>query len=420
MDEPRKAPAGEDSAKLEKPAIVLPPAEKGQPVSSYISRVQAPGVGTGEKGASTLQELAFAKGLGKILTFYSTLLVQEGAEGNKNVVYHGNVVINKDRHGIDVSTRTLQVPGTFKDASVFEIDMDRILVDFKEFALLMDDFFDFLRINVPSIVFLHNAEAFLSRSFKVKESSSAAAFIIRFTQFIVDRVFQRDKLVLVIVSDNPRAMENRFFNTVDFTVDIDLPTREERELYLKHLFSPEFTVDFSLASSEMEGWTWGDIEAFAKHAMLQKQARELKDVSAKFLLDAVHGDNDLDRFTPPSSRFAIRNLNARGDESAPRVQAQTPTPGTSGIQAGFAVGIPQPVDDPFKELLWESAADREYDAVVRVLEHMEKGVFMQDDRACLARYPFLLHDDVLTAKRKLDAAKNKIDVIKKHFRGKSA
>lgn len=78
------------------------------------------------------------------------------------------------------------------------------------------------------------------------------------------------------------------------------------------------------------------------------------------------------------------------------------------------------MDDPFKEVLWESAADRDYDAIARVLEHMEKGLFMQEDRAYLARYPFLLHDDILTAKRKLDAAKNKIDVIKKHFRGKSS
>jgi hypothetical protein len=419
MDEPRKAPAGDDAAKLEKPAIVLPPTEKGQPVSPYITRVQAPVAGGGESSASTLQELAFAKGLGKVLGFYSTLIVQEGAEANKNMVYHGNVVVNKDHHGIDVSTRTLKVPGGLKDVSLFEIDMDRILVDFKEFALQMDDFFDFLRINVPSIVFLYNAEAFLSRAFKVKESSSAAIFIIRFTQFIVERVFQRDKLVLVIVTDTPRAMEKRFLNTVDFTVDIDLPTKEEREFYLKHLLSPEATVDFSLVTSEMDGWTWGDIEAFAKHAALQKQAKELKDVSAKFLLDAMRGDNDLDRFTQPSSKFAAPTVNQRGNDPVPRVPAQPPAPGSNGMQAGMMGGILQPMDDPFKELLWESAADREYDSVARVLEHMEKGVFVQEDRVCLARYPFLLHDDILIAKRKLDAAKNKIDIIKKHFRGKN-
>jgi hypothetical protein len=418
MDEPRKAPAGDDAAKLVKPAIVLPPTEKGQPVSSYIARVQAPVADGGAKGASTLQELAFAKGLGKILSFYSTMVVHEGAVTNKNIIYHGNVVINRDHHDIDVSTRMLQVPAGLKDASFFEIDMDRILVDFKEFALMMDDFFDFLRINVPSIVFLHNADAFLSRSFKVKESSSAATFIVRFTQLIVERVLQREKLVLVIVTDNLRALERRVLNTVDFTVEIDLPTREERELYLKHLLSPESAVDFSLVTSEMEGWTWGDIEAFAKHAMLQKQAKELKDVSAKFLLDSVHGDNDLDRFTQPSSKFAIPPANQRGDEPTPR-SPQPPAPTMNGIQGGQAGGIPPAVDDPFKELLWESAADREYDVVARVLEHMEKGVFMQEDRACLARYPFLLHDDILTAKRKLDAAKNKIDLIKKHFRGKS-
>ena len=422
MDKPRKAPAGEDATKLEKPAMALPPAEKGQPVSSYISRVQSRCAAASEKGVSNLQELAFAKGLAKILAFYGTLVVQEGGGGNKNIVYHGNVVVNKNHHGIDVSTGELKIPGAFKEVSMFEVDMDKILVDFKDFALMMDDFFDFLRINVPSIVFLHHADAFLSRSFKVKESSSAATFIIRFSQFIVNRVFQRDKLVLVIVTDNPRAIEPRYLNTVDFTVDIDLPKREERELYLHHLLSPEGTVDFSIVSGEMEGWTWGDIEAFAKHAMLQKQVKELKDVSAKFLLDAMHGDNDLDEFIPPSTRFTTQKAKHRGDEHEPRAphQQQQPVLVPSGILANPASGIQQLVDDPFKEVLWESAADRDYDAIARVLEHMDKGVFMQEDRACLAMYPFIIHDDILTAKRKLDAAKNKIDMIKRHFRGKTS
>ncbi|MBN2153805.1 MAG: hypothetical protein JW839_20270 [Candidatus Lokiarchaeota archaeon] len=419
MDEPGKAPTGEDAAKLTRPAISLPPAEKGQPVSSYITRLQLPGGAIGEKGASTLQELAFVKGLTKILGFYSTLAVSEVAEGSKNLVYHGNVLVDKGHHGIDVSTKALQLAGASKEMLIFEVDMDRILVDFKEFALAMDDFFDYLRINVPSIVFLHNADTFLARSFKVKESSSASSFIIRFTRFIVEREFLRDKLVLVIVTDNPHAVDRRFLNTVDFTVDVDMPTRDERELYLKHLLSPEGPVDFSLVSSEMDGWTWGDIEGFAKHAMLQKQTKELKDVSAKFLLDAIHGENDLDEYIPPSSRFTAPKGNQRGDEPTTRAPVQPQAPGPGSIQSSPVSGVQRVVDDPFKEVLWESAADRDYDAIARAIEHMEKGVFMQEDRACLARYPFLLHDDLLTAKRKLDAAKNKIDVIKKHFRAKT-
>ncbi|MEX2684587.1 MAG: hypothetical protein Q6373_023655 [Candidatus Sigynarchaeota archaeon] len=420
MDEPRKATAGEGMAKMEKPAMALPQAEKGSPVSSYISRIQARDIVGSEKGPSTLQELAFAKELAKIIAFYSALLVKSGARDDKNIVYHGNVIVNKNHHGIDVSTRELKLPDTSKEFPMFEVDMDKILVDFKEFALSMDDFFDFLRINVPSAVFLHNAETFLSRSFKIKESSSAATFILRFSQFIVNRIFQRDKLVLIIVTDNPRAIEPRYLNTVDFTVDIDLPKREERELYLKHLISPDGMIDFSLVTGEMEGWTWADIEAFAKYAMLQKQAKELKEVSAKFLLDAIHGDNDLDEFIPPSSRFTTQRANKPGDEPEQRVppQAQSPVLVPGGNQSNIASGIQQLVDDPFKEVLWESAADRDYDAIARVLEHLDKGVFMQEDRAFLVRYPFLLHDDILTAKRKLDAAKNKIDMIKRHFRAK--
>lgn len=419
MDEPRKAPAGDNAAKMEKPAVAFQPAEKGQPVSAFVTRLQPLPPSNDGKGASTLQELAFVKGLGKILGFYATLALQEGEGANKNLVYHGNVVINKDHHGIDVSTGTLQVPASFKDMSLFEIDLDRILVDFKEFAVVMDDFFDFLRLNVPSIVFLRNADAFLSKAFKVKDSSSASAFIVRFTQFIVNRVFQRDKVVLVIVTDNPRAMERRFLNTIDFTIDIDVPTKEERELYLKHLLSPESTADLALVASEMEAWTWGDIEAFAKHASLQKQIKGLKDISAKFLLDAIRGDNDLDRFARPSSKLNLPIASPRGDDPAPVAMVQQPARATNGIQTTIAAGIQPLADDPFKELLWESAADREYDAVARVLDHMEKGMFMQEDRMIIARYPFLLHDDILTAKRKLDAAKNKIDVIRKHFKGKS-
>lgn len=85
---------------------------------------------------------------------------------------------------------------------------------------------------------------------------------------------------------------------------------------------------------------------------------------------------------------------------------------------GSAQQFPVPSSgDPFKELLWQSAAEEDYDTLVRILDHLENGVFMQEDRGYLAKYPFLLLDDILTAKRKLDAAKNKIDVIKKHFKG---
>jgi hypothetical protein len=423
MDEPRKALASESEAKVDKAAAVLPPAENGQPVSTYISRVNPARLNGDGNETSSLQDLAFAKGLGKILAFYATLVTKDGDEPRKNIMFHGNVVINKNHHGIDVSTRTLQVPIEAKDILAFEIDMDRILVDFKEFALMMDDFFDYLRLNVPSIVFLHNADAFLSRSFKVKESSSAASFIIRFTKFIVERIVQRDKIILVIVVDNPRVMEKRFSNTVDFTIDVDLPSPEERTVYLKHLLHPDAAVDFTLASSEMNGWTWGDIEAFTKHALLQKQSKGLKEISAKFLLDAIHGENDLDGFTLPSARLVSVPGRGKEDDEERRATGNTTTwaSGSGGqLTRPFLTSTPlnQATEDPFKEMLWEEAADREYDTVARVLDHMDKGVFLQEDRTCLARYPFLLHDDILTAKRKLDAAKNKIDLIKKHFKGK--
>nr|MDO8110232.1 hypothetical protein [Candidatus Sigynarchaeota archaeon] len=224
---------------------------------------------------------------------------------------------------------------------------------------------------------------------------------------------------LVVVSDNPKTIDKRLLNSIDFMVDMDVPTREEREFYLKHLFEPEASVNFAMITDEMDEWTWGDIESFAKHAMIQKQSMEMKELSTKFLLDALHGENGLDRFDPPSVKLQKGLSRSKIDDDEPRGTTSTAAKKEPPIMANASIPASSPgrPDDPFKELLWQSAAEQDYDALIRTLDHLEKGVYVQEDRSLLFRYPFLLEDEVLVAKRKLEAAKNKIDMIKKHFKG---
>lgn len=419
MDEQKKISERDADTKEQTPENVLAVAEKSLPVANYISRVPLQAGESTDKDATTVQELILARSLGNVIKLYTSMLKEEGEISIKNLVFSGNIIVNKNFQDIQLFIKNQQFQETCKEFSSFEIDLEQILIDFKEFALVMDEFFDFLKINVPSIVFLHNADGFLSRAYKAKETSSFTAFIMRFFRFFAEKNVTHDKIVLIILSDNPRTFDKRLLNVIDFTIDVDAPSKEEREFYLKHLLEPENGIDFGMIATEMDGWSWNDIEGFAKHVIMQKHAKELKEMSTKFLLDAMHGENSLEEFVPPSIK-SLKQASSRRteDDGSHGIAIAGNRRDGDAMANGSAQQFPVPSSgDPFKELLWQSAAEEDYDTLVRILDHLENGVFMQEDRGYLAKYPFLLLDDILTAKRKLDAAKNKIDVIKKHFKG---
>lgn len=419
MDEQKKDSTKDADIKDTTPDTVIAATEKSLPVATYISRVQLQVGESADKEATTVQELILTRRLSNFIKLYASMLKEESEPSIKNLVFSGNVIVNKNFQDIQLFIKNQQFQDACKDFSSFEIDLEQVLIDFKEFALMMDDFFDFLKMNVPSIVFLHNADAFLSRAYKGKETGQFTTFTMRFFRFFAEKNVKHDKIVLVVLSDNPRSYEKRLLNVIDFTIDVDAPVKEEREFYLKHLLEPEEGIDLGMIAAEMEGWTWTDIDAFAKHIIMQMQAKELKEISTKFLLDAMHGENGMEEFVPPSVKAAKHASPhwADDDGSHATTIAASRRDGEVAVNAPVQQMPVQASSDPFKELLWQAAAEDNYDAIVRVLDHLENGVFMQEDRVYLARYPFLLLDDILTAKRKLDAAKNKIDMIKKHFKG---
>jgi hypothetical protein len=419
MDEQKKMYERAADTKEESTDNVLAAAEKSLPVANYISRVQLQGGETPGKDATTVQEMILARSLGNIIKLYASMLKDEGNNPIQNLVFSGNVIVNKDFQEIRLFMKNQQLQDASKDFSSFEIDLEQIIIDFKEFALVMEDFFDFLKMNVPSIVFLHNADGFLSKAYKARETSSFTAFTMRFFRFFAEKNVKHDKIVFVILADTPKTFDRRLLNAIDFTLDVDAPAREEREYYLKHLFEPENAIDYAVIATEMDGWTWNDIECFAKHVMMQKHAKELAEMSTKFLLDAVHGENGLEEFMAPSIKALKQAARHKDDDESGHVSKTSSNRRDGEVVPGKSMpALPvQSSGDPFKELLWQSAAEDDYDTLVRVLDHLENGMFVQEDRIYLARYPFLLLDDILTAKRKLDAAKNKIDMIKKHFKG---
>nr|MDO8115220.1 hypothetical protein [Candidatus Sigynarchaeota archaeon] len=195
MDEPKKAPSNETDTRAEKPIAVLATADKGQTVVNYITRVQPASPETKQALGAPVQELVVVKNLAKILKFYSTMIKQGETSANKNLLYSGNVIVNKNFQDIEFITKLLEVDEAGKEFSMFVIDIERILIDFKEFSIIMDDFFDYVKINIPSIIFLYNSDAFLSKAYKARETSAFTTFSINFSRFFVERNVRNDKIV---------------------------------------------------------------------------------------------------------------------------------------------------------------------------------------------------------------------------------
>ena len=77
------------------------------------------------------------------------------------------------------------------------------------------------------------------------------------------------------------------------------------------------------------------------------------------------------------------------------------------------------IDDPFKEQLWQVAASKDYDAIVKALDNLEKGVIEEAGRVLFSRYPFIIVEEPFEAKKKMDASKKKLELINKNFKTES-
>lgn len=327
-----------------------------------------------------------------IARFYDQIIkVPMDKHPGRNLRYSGIVLVEREQQDVEDIIAVHLAGSTHPTAPVYRF-VPALLHEGKmgnEHAV--PETIEFLKVNAPILVVASDDG---SESFR------------QFSNDIAINGFLDDKIASVLLVESIESTDKKIKARADFIFSIIHPTFDERVFYLKYLLGSDRGIDHGIIVKEMEGWTWDDIEKFCKHIAFHQQAIGVDGLSTSFLLDLLHGNDDRDPFMPPSRASKGKPV---GSRDTPPAKEASSTP---------RVVVPSSFHDPFKEQLWQVAASTDHDVLSSMLDRLERGTITPEDQRLLSRYPFMLEEDPVVARKLLDAAKNKVDLLAKTFKTK--
>ncbi|MFX0099941.1 MAG: hypothetical protein ACFFCS_10180 [Candidatus Hodarchaeota archaeon] len=410
--------ANDSSVKLEKKDSNYSSDEKLAVFSSFITVMQRSVEKDETIHDDPVHEIQVFKRIEKLLNFYLQKMEESAEKPDNNLNFTGNLLINKNHQDINFIVKNLDRIINKKYVNVMIIDMEKVVLNLKEFLSIQDAFFEYIALNHSVIILIRNFDLLLIRSKIHDQNSSLRNVITKFLSFLKTKEITKERNIALAFIDSLEGMVPSLMSLFDYHVDLALPTREDRDFFLKYLFINEVDVNFSIISKEMENWTWNDIENFAKHVIFEQTTNSIEKISTKFLLDLLFGENNFEKFIPPSKKMKGKAVEQELIEAA---ISKTIDAYSSG--AGGKIASRQPtgeqgttLDDPFKKQLWQVAASKDYDAILKALDNLEKGIIEEEGRVLFSRYPFIIMEEPFDAKKKLDSSKKKLELINKNFK----
>lgn len=383
------------------------------PISEFIIRLPRPKKQQSEGGAPVL-EVNVIKKLAKILRYYKQIIDSSNNQSPSVQKLTGTILIASHFQDYSFIIDHIQHHESGPSINCIEMDLGRIMLKMDAFNEVFEDAIEYFKISSPLILLMVNGDSlFLKRQpSPLKGITEGDIAGLRF--FLRNKRLFKEKIITVFFSNEPWKLSRDIYNSIDFILDIDVPDDHDKELFLKYLFNDP-TLVMRVIAREMNGWSWNDIELFYKKAMMEKEVQGLKSITVKFLLDIINGENDQEIFIPPSKKYQEGNL---APTRAPREANPVNEPSTPPMESSREVGC-SIINDPFREQLWQVAASRDYELLLQVLDRIERGILMDEDRKTISKYPFLLIEEPIEAKKKLDSAKAKVEMLKKKFKNES-
>ncbi|MHA1717877.1 MAG: hypothetical protein ACTSXP_19725 [Promethearchaeota archaeon] len=392
--------------------------------SQYLYEVRLEGVMEPSKTLNKMSEIFIARKLKKILKFYEGLFSERSDVSMGILDFTGNILVNKFFQGRKFFIKVLSSIDVARVFRVYEIRLESIILNFKEFSGMIDEFFNYLRLLGPAIFVVYSIDLFFRRFENKKINFQYNKTIIRFLDFIKNKDLSREKFITIGLVDDVSILNSSFLSSMDFILDFQVPTKDERVLFLKMMLEDHEDLKYVIIANEMKGWTWGDLELFMKRLMLERQLNPDVPISTRFILDIIQGTNNVEKFIPfwkelgdhkvSDYRFIFNKDSGTVGEQSPGIKKGDDK---SSPAAGVGKGS-KPIHDsrdPFIEQLWQDAASRHYKDLLLALDRLEKGTILPEDRVLFSLYPFILQDEPFDAKRKLEYAKKRIEMVTKIF-----
>ncbi len=351
------------------------------------------------------------------IALYHAILGEGNLEQGKQFHFSGNLSLINNHQDAAFIQNMMLVKAKERGFSAFMIDAEN-LVNTAEPVDLYHDVIETISLQAPALVFMNKADPVLAKKPDESMGKHAKKIAKEMRRFLVEKKFRYDKIVFVSMIDDIADIDPRMVNTFDFSFVIDQPTKKEREIYLHHLFPENAATSFSIVAKEMDGWTWNDIKAFAKQVVLHVHKTNAKEIGLNSFMDLIRADDGTDRFVPPSVVFSPRRAIERL-YAAPTSGPLKPSSTDDTRPNPKNVVVLEPMEDncnPFKEQLFQKAASNDYEIVMKIIERLEKQVILPSDKPFFLKYPFLLQEEASILKQKLDAAKQRIEMLKQNFK----
>jgi hypothetical protein len=387
-------------------------AGKDRAITAFVSRIPPQEGAEEATGEGGVRNIRVVEKIARIFEYYTKLAGKKDGEMDKNLQFTGTIIIEDHSQTSGFIKNQIAKVSKNLSFSLLEVKGDRVVMNRKEFSAMLDDFSDYMKACAPAIVFLSNMDVIFAKNGPGRENTIITGISAGITSFLASQRANSDRIITVVFTEDIAQLQARLVATADFLMHVDVPSKDDREFFLRYLFAPEKDTDFKAVAAEMEGWTWTDLERFAKKARVDNVMTGLETLSTGFLLDSIRGNNGLDPFTPQGMVDRDTRSGAQADSTTPRGSS---TDEIITQPLGTAKVIEQ---SPFSEQLWQTAASCDYEPLAKALEHLASGTAGENDRAVLARYPVVLADDTETARLKLDAAKARIDALLTTFKVK--
>ncbi|MHA1792695.1 MAG: hypothetical protein ACTSVI_08630 [Promethearchaeota archaeon] len=381
-----------------------------KPIKSRVSLENKEGA---ESQDQAIESLNVSTKLLKILNFYSNLSEKKYDFSQGRLSFTGNILIIKEFQDLDFILDMISSSGTIENMSLIETDFSKILVNVGVMKDKATNLFTSIKINAPVINLVKNVEIFLG-----KKSGNLNEDLILIQTSILNYfssiLYEKDKIINIILADDENELDPRLISVIDFTLNVNLPEIHEISAYLDYLLGKSDNLNTEIIARLMEGWTWNDVKAFSKFCIMHHALGNIQAMDTNFLMKLIRGSEGFPKFTSASSRVKNK-VNVKENFGTDKSNEASFVPKTEQVHFNPILKDSKQkmvFSDIFQEQLWQLAADQDYNKIIEVLDNLENGIVRDQDRKLIAVYPFLISEDPLEAKKKLEAAKAKIDYIK--------
>ncbi len=270
---------------------------------------------------------------------------------------------------------------------------DNQLLQLKEYKILYFDFDEFMELFNDN----ENHEI----------SNNGHLTMKKFLKIFADPILFNEKTLFLIVSEG-KYYSRLLSEIFDYELTVPTPTESDRKQIFEAFKESNLkcTYEARILASATHNWTLWDIKKLILNAIHRFKIGLCKydSINSDFLLSLINTEKVLPKKS--SKHLGIKGSETNAESNASVCYQQASTTDLSDPQLSMI--------DSLNEQLYQDAAFKDFDNVVRIIQDMiSNKPINPDDMKIISKYSFILSDEPKKALSKMNQAKTRVDRIRK-------